>query len=109
MNLLVAVIENVDTIPQIMAELQKNGICGATVIDSYGMGRILSRSNRDFPDKEIISYVLSEKRPTNRTIFLVVDDDKLDITCNIFRGIVGDFSSPKTGIMFTVKLDKVFI
>jgi nitrogen regulatory protein PII len=108
MNLIVAVIEDVELIPALMTNLKKNGIGGATVIDSYGMGRILSRASKEISDKEIISYVLSERRPTNRTIFIVVDDEKLEKTIGIFQGVVGDFTAPKTGILFTVKLDKVF-
>ena len=107
MNLVVSVIENTSIIPKLMSELQDNGIGGATVIDSYGMGRILSRSHKDISSKEIISYVLSENRPTNRTVFLVVEQDLLDKTLEIFNKIVGDFSSPNTGILFSLKLDQV--
>jgi len=108
MNLVVAVIEDVEKVPDIMSQLNAHGICGATVLDSYGMGRILSRSHKEISDKAIISYYLSERRPTNRTIFVVVDDDKLDETIAIFQDIVGDFKEPKTGIMFTLKLESAF-
>ncbi len=108
MYLIVSVIENTNLIPKLMSELQENGICGATVIDSYGMGRILSRSSKEISKKDIISYVLSENRPTNRTVFVVVEGEILEKALGIFSEVVGDFSSPRTGILFSLKLDQVF-
>ncbi len=108
MYLVISVIENTAIIPKLMSELQDNGICGATVIDSYGMGRILSRSHKDISKKDIISYVLAENRPTNRTVFVVVEKEIVQKAIDIFKEVVGDFSSPRTGILFTLKLDQVF-
>lgn len=108
MNLVVAVIEDVTVIPKIMSDFLDKGIKGATVLDSYGMGRILSRSHRKVPQKEVISYILSENRPTNRTVFIIVEDDALQTALDIFQEQVGDFSQPKTGILFSVKIDQFF-
>ena len=109
MNLVLSVIEDPNIVADVMIELRNSGVNGATVIDSYGMGRILSKAQRDESSKEVVNYVLSQNRPTNRTIFVVVSDEKLESTLDIFRKNVGDFSTPRTGILFTIKLDKVFM
>ncbi|MFP4459176.1 MAG: P-II family nitrogen regulator [Candidatus Zixiibacteriota bacterium] len=108
MHLVVAVLEDVTVIPKIMSDLVDNDINGATVLDTYGMGRILSRSHKEIPQKEMISYILSENRPTNRTIFVIVDETKMQKTVDIFQNRVGNFKSPRTGILFTIEIDKFF-
>jgi len=109
MNLVVSVMENVAKIPALMDDLAAKNINGATVFDSYGMGRILSRAHKNKNNSEELSKILSERRPTNRTIFVVVPDEKLDDTMDVFRRYIVGENNEKLGILFSTKLDKVII
>jgi len=71
MELLIAVINNVDRVEEILAGFLEIGVKGATVIDSEGMGHVLSH---DVPGFAGLQTLISQSRPQNQTLFSVVDD-----------------------------------
>ena len=71
MEMLVAVVDDPDRMEEILAGLLDIGVTGATLIDSRGMGRILSR---DIPVFAGLQTLIARSRPQNQTLFSVIED-----------------------------------
>ena len=46
-------------------------------------------------------------RPHNKTIFSVIKEEKESEALALIKKIIGDLNQPGTGIVFTIKLDRV--
>ena len=104
MHLLIAVVNDPEKIDEILSGYLELGITGATVINSEGMGRVLSH---DIPIFAGLQTLITRSRPQNRTIFSVVEDDKIDPALDLLQEVCGDLTDPATGIAFTLPLDRV--
>lgn len=105
MQLLVAVINQEEKLDEILSGFLELGITGATVIQSEGMGRVLSH---DIPIFAGLQTLLSRSRPQNQTIFSVIKEDaKVDGALALLQEICGDLNNPATGIVFTIPLNRV--
>ena len=104
MRLLVAVINNEECVDDILAAFIELGITGATVIESKGMGRVLSREVPIFAGVRALS---ATSRAANRTLFCVADDAKVDAAIAVIQEICGDLDAPGRGIIFTLPVDRV--
>jgi nitrogen regulatory protein PII len=104
MHLLVAVINAPEKLDQILAGFVELGVRGATVINSEGMGRVLSH---DIPIFAGLQTLIDRSRPENRTILTVVSADLIDPIIALLQESCGDLQDPATGIVFTLPLDRV--
>lgn len=105
MELLIAVINQEDRIDDILSGFLELGITGATIIDSEGMGRVLSQ---DIPIFAGLQTLVARARPRNQTLFSVIDTaEKVDGALALLREICGDLESPATGIAFTIPVNRV--
>jgi len=104
MHLLIAVVNDPEKVDEILSGYLELGITGATIINSEGMGRVLSH---DIPIFAGLQTLISRSRPQNRTIFSVVEDDKVGPAVALLQEVCGDLSAPATGIAFTFPLDRV--
>lgn len=104
MKLLVMVLNKVELLDKLLITLSNEDIRGATIISTTGMASELANSE----DTNILGslrMLLGQSRSDNRTIFIVLPDEKVQRTLDIIHKIVGDLSEPQTGILFTVPLD----
>jgi len=105
MELLIAVINDIDRMDEVLAGFLEIGIRGATVLDSEGMGRVLSH---DIPIFAGLQTLISRSRPQNQTLFSVIDDpEKVDRAIELLQDVCGRFDDPATGIAFTVPVNRV--
>ena len=105
MELLIAVINDVDRVDEILAGLLEIGVTGATVIDSEGMGRVLSQ---EIPIFAGLQTLISRSRPQNQTLFSVIDDPEImENALNIIQEVCGRFDDPATGIAMTIPVTRV--
>jgi hypothetical protein len=104
MHLLIAVVNDPEKIDEILSGYLEIGVTGATVINSEGMGRVLSH---DIPIFAGLQTLISRSRPQNRTIFSVIDEGKIDQALALLQEVCGDLTAPATGIAFTLNLDRV--
>lgn len=105
MELLVAVVDDTDRMEEILAALLEVGVTGATLIDSRGMGRILSQ---ELPVFAGLQTLIGRSRPQNQTLFSVIEDpERVDRAVEVIESICGRFASPATGIVFTVPVHRV--
>jgi len=93
--------EHLDEILEAYFEM---GIRGATVIDSVGMGRILSV---DVPIFAGLRDLLPGSRPYNKTIFTIMNPEKIPTLIEAVEQIIGSLDDPGTGIAFSVNVDHV--
>jgi nitrogen regulatory protein PII len=104
MQLLVAVINHEEKVDDVLAGFVELGITGATVISSEGMGHVLSH---DVPIFAGVRALSQRSRPTNQTLFSVVDDSLVDPAIALIQEICGDLDSPGAGIVFTIPVGRV--
>ena len=103
MQLLVAVINHAELVDGVLAALKRLGITGATVLESRGMARLLSR---DVPIFAGATELRSASRAENRTIFCVVDDERVDAAIEMIATVIGGLDAPGAGIAFTLPLSR---
>lgn len=105
MELLIAVINDVDLMDEVLAGFLEIGITGATVLDSEGMGRVLSH---DIPIFAGLQTLISRSRPQNQTLFSVIDDpEKVEQAIALLQDVCGRFDDPATGIAITLPVNRV--
>jgi nitrogen regulatory protein PII len=104
MHLLIAVINDPERLDDILSGFVEIGITGATVVNSEGMGRLLSH---DIPIFAGLQTLISRSRPQNRTIFSVVDDDKVEPSFELLQDVCGDLTRPATGIVMAIPVARV--
>jgi nitrogen regulatory protein P-II 1 len=104
MQLLVAVINHEERVDDILSGFVELGITGATIVESRGMGRVLSR---DVPIFAGLRELDSRSRANNRMIFCVADDAKVDEAIAMIQEVCGGLDEPGVGILFTVPVGRV--
>ena len=104
MQLLVAVINHEECVEDILSGFVEIGVTGATLVDSRGMGRVLSR---EVPIFAGVRSLDERSRANNRTIFCVAEEPKLSAAINVIQEICGSLDRPGRGIVFTVPIARV--
>lgn len=108
MQLLVLVLNRIEKLDDLLMELNNNGIRGGTIIDTMGMVRTLADEHSDIPFFGSLKSILNADRPINKTIFMVLPDDKVELATNCIKRIIPNLEKENTGIMFTLKVDNVY-
>lgn len=105
MELLIAVINDPNKIEEVVESFLEIGITGATILDSFGMGKVLSQ---DIPIFAGFRHLLAGSSSSNKTIFSVVKDPAIvDEAFAALQNVCGDLNNPSTGIVFTLPLNRV--
>jgi len=111
MYLILLVLNDPDQLEDVLIAWEENGVQGATVLFSTGLGRIrqmdawrddmpLIPSLRDF-------YELPENM--NRTIFTVVKDEmRVDALVSATETVVGDLDEGKTGLLLVLPVSRAY-
>lgn len=107
MEMLIIVLNKIQELDDLLLELSNNDIRGGTIIDSMGMARALADEHSEIPLFGSLKTILNENRPFNRTIFMVLDEEKIPIAMDCVRKVVGNINSENTGIMFTVPVNRI--
>lgn len=105
MKLLVLVLNKTEKLNDILEGFLDLGIRGATVIDSTGMGRILSPHVPIFGG---LSHLFSGDRPPNKVVFsLIQEKEKLDKALGLVKEKLNYLTEPGTGILFVLDVEQV--
>lgn len=98
MELVHIVLNKPDRLSEILTLFLEYGIQGATVIDSGGMGHIISGQSPMFA----MFAELKEDKNNSKTILTVVEDEKeRDLVLKAVEDVLGDISVPDTAVFFT--------
>lgn len=104
MKLLILILNKVEKLEEVLEGFLEVGVSGATVIDSVGMGHILSE---EVPIFAGLRFMFAGAKPHNKTILSVIKKDKEKDVMNILKNILGDLDQPGCGIVLTIPLDRV--
>lgn len=104
MKCLIFILNNLEKLNDLLQQLQKNGIRGATIINSTGMAKTLY-SNGDEAILGSLRQLLNKNREENNTLFFVLSKDKVSKAIEVIESVVGDLSEPNTGVVFTIDVD----
>lgn len=107
MFLLVIVLPEEKQISKLLAKFVEIDVRGATIINSYGMGELLSQ---DIPVFSSLRSLLSgeNNQINNHTLFSVIrTEETLKKAIETVKNFV-DFSKPNSGIMFTLPLLQMY-
>lgn len=104
MQLLLLVLNKVEVLEPLLKELANAKISGATILNSTGMLRELSKNAEDFPIVGTLRFYFNPERNESKTIFLALEEGKIECAKTIIREVVGDLSKPDTAVMFTLPI-----
>lgn len=104
MKLLILVLNKVEKLEEVLEGYLEVGISGATIIDSVGMGHILSE---EVPIFAGLRFMFAGAKPHNKTVISVIPDNKEEPALKILNNILGDLEKPGVGIVFTIPVDRV--
>ena len=103
MQLLFLVIKRIELVDEIMRSLAQAGIRGGTVIDSVGMAKSISTMD-NLPMIGVLRSILSGEDAAQKTIFVAVADDQVDVARKAITDVTGDLSQPNAGVLFGVPI-----
>lgn len=107
MKLLFFVLNKTEKRDEVLTEFARREINGATVVESIGMARLLSRKRDDgeIPFLASLRQYLSPDGDANLVIFTVIEDSQLNDAVDAIETVVGDLSTQDTGVVFSVPID----
>ena len=104
MKLLVLILNKVEKLEEVLEGFIEIGVTGATVIDSIGMGHIISK---EVPIFAGLRFMFAGSKPHNKTIVSVIREEKEEPVIHLLNNILGDLNDKGTGIVFTIPVDRV--
>jgi len=102
LKLLIIILNEDEYIEELLQAFVELDIRGATVIDSVGMGKIISQNVPIFGG---LRSLMEGSRPYNKTILTLVREEKVEEIVREYEKICGSLSSPGTGVLFTMPVD----
>lgn len=92
----------------LLEELHENGINGATIFETKGMGTELARRN-DYKIAGFLRSILSsaDELQNSYTLLFVLKEDRVPKLIEVIKSVVGDLSEPGSGIIFGIPIDFV--
>ncbi len=105
MQLLFLIIKRTELVDDIMKALAGAGVHGGTAIDSIGMAKSISNMD-NVPTIGYLREMLKGVDPAKKgkTIFVAVEDDRVEAAKEAILGITGDLSRPNAGVLFGVPI-----
>ncbi len=99
-ELLICVLNEPDFLHDVLTAFLEAEVTSSTVIESQGMGRILSQ---DVPIFAGFRHLFAGSKPFNHTIFAVVDDHAVtERVIRLVRQVLGDVDSDAKGVIFSL-------
>lgn len=102
MKLVIIFMNRIEYLDDLLTAFLEIGVKGATVIDSVGMGRIISY---DIPIFAGLRDAFPSSSPGNKTIFTVVKDEMLPEIQNVIQEVCNGFDSPGSGLLLSLPID----
>jgi nitrogen regulatory protein PII len=104
MKLAILVLNKVEELENLLEGFIEIGITGATIIDSIGMGHILSS---DVPIFAGLRFMFAGSRPYNKTILSIVKDEKAEPLKELVEKSLGSLEESGNGILFFINIEEV--
>ncbi len=104
MKLVVYIMHDKSKLENFLHLCNENDIKGATIINSTGMARKLIE-NDDMEFIGSLKVLFDNPRAESHMIFMVLEDNLVDLAIKIIHQVAGDMTKPNTGIVFTMPID----
>jgi len=104
MKLAVLILNREELLETLLEGLIEIGITGATIIDSIGMGHILST---DVPVFAGLRFMFAGSRPYNKTILSIIKEEKVATLKELAEKILGSLEESGNGILFFIEISDV--
>lgn len=105
MKLVVIILNRIDRLEDLLTAFLEIGVAGATVIDSIGMGHIVSHNIPIFAG---LRAAFPGTSPGNKTILAAVEDAQLEEMREVITDVCGSFEEQGNGLMLSLSIDEVF-
>jgi len=102
MQFLLIVLNKVEMLDPLLEKLMQHNVKGATILNSTGMIRELSKHSEDIPLFGALRFLIDPSRQESKTIFMVLRDEKVEEVKGVIREVIGDLSQPDTAVVFTL-------
>lgn len=102
LKLLVIILNEDEYIDELLEAFVELDVRGATVIDSVGMGKIISQNIPIFGG---LRSLMGGSKPYNKTIFTVVREEMIENIVREYEKICGSLDEPGTGLLFTLPVE----
>jgi hypothetical protein len=105
MQMLVVVLNRIEKLNDLLLELSNKNIVTGTIIDSSGMAKTLVEC---YPNSLLfgsLRTILGENRPFNKTIFMVLPDEKVPVAMECVRKVASEIKGENVGVMFTLPVN----
>lgn len=103
-ELLVCVLNRPEAVEDVISAFLSIGVTGCTIVDSKGMGKVISQ---DIPIFAGFQSLFAGVRESNVMIFSVMDSDMVDEAIKVVEEAYTSFTEPSSGIIFTIPVNKV--
>ncbi|GAB4262456.1 MAG: hypothetical protein Kow0092_12800 [Deferrisomatales bacterium] len=105
MQLLVLILNREEKLEEILTYFLEEGVQGATILESEGMGRILAQ---EVPIFAGFRDLFAPAKPFNRTILSVVPDELVEPLGEGIGKILGGWDRRGSGFLFTVPVGRAW-
>ncbi len=104
MKLAILVLNKEEYLEPLLEGFIEIDITGATIVDSIGMGHILSS---EVPIFAGLRFMFSGSRPYNKTIMSVIKNEKVKPLKRLIKKTLGNLEKSGNGILFFIELSEV--
>lgn len=104
MKLAILVLNKEELLESLLEGYIEIGISGSTIVDSIGMGHILSS---EVPIFAGLRFMFAGSRPYNKTVLSVIKDEKLEPLKELVQQILGPLDESGNGILLVINVDEV--
>ena len=104
MKLAILVLNKVEELETLLEGLIEIGVTGATIVDSIGMGHVLSS---DVPIFAGLRFMFAGSRPYNKTILSIIKEEKVESYKDLVEKSLGSLEESGNGILFFIDIDQV--
>lgn len=104
MQLLVIVLNRIEYLDKLLTRFGDEKIPGATILDSKGMAMELGEHD-ELRFLGSLRSMLDPAHHESKTIFMVIQEERIPLVSKIIREVTGGLDKPDTGIMFSVPVN----
>jgi len=106
MRLVIIFLNKIEYLEDILSAFLEIGVTGSTVLDSEGMGHIISDNIPIFAG---LRDTFAGSSPSNKTIITVVEKNMVNKVADIVEDVCGvSLEEPGTGVMISIPVEKTF-
>lgn len=108
MEAIVIVLNDLNYLDEILEVFIKFQVDGATILDSYGMGKALRESkNQAILMKGSIDKAVPQENSSSKTIFSIIPKEKSDLIIKTVRYLLNRSENNVVGIVFSMPINQM--